>query len=336
MRNYQPSNPRKSYIKAAGLVVVLILVFIIADRLYTGKIPSLDLANLSVGLAKSKNMLLYDDARRESVRKAVAGFWMTAPSDTQLTPAVSVDDRVELKNNGIIWQVKQYRVVLPAKDTLHFTYVMTGYLIPHGQRLIADSAAYSDIRVLYQVFITNKDTCYGASDITTGWSHAAKPLADSTMRIDGRRYAAYKGELTAFFPKGAINLVKNIALNPCAQDLSFYDVLSKKVSAEYSAMRQPARDTTQVRQAIEDYYSLMLSQAIAAQFSIGDIEKTPVVSLKFTVKPNGSMVDVDVEKKTPGINAIERFAAATMATLKLPPAAQGGDVQMTYTHRQMR
>jgi hypothetical protein len=335
MRTYQPSNPQKSYIKAGVLLVLLIIVFIIADRLASGKVPRLDLANLSAGLARNKDMLLYDDAGREVIRKAVAGFWMTAPSDTQLTPAITVDDRVELKNNGIIWQVKQYRVVLPAHDTLHFTYVMTGYLMPHGKRLIGDSATYSDIRVLYQAMIVNQDSCYGESNTTAGWSHSAKPTVDSVMRIEGGRYIAYRGALPAFFPKGAIDLVKKININPCPPDLSFFEVLSKRVSAGFMTVKEQVRDTVQVRRALDGYYSLMLRQAIAAQYSIGDIEKTPVVALNFLVKPDGSITDVKVEKKTLGVNAIERFAAATLSMLKISPAAHGGDVRMTYVHRQM-
>jgi hypothetical protein len=307
----------------------------VADRLYTGKVPKLDLASLSTGLAKSKNMLLYDDARRDAVRKAVAGFWMTAASDTQLTPAIRVDDRVELKTNGIIWEVKQYHVVLPTRDTLAFTYVMTGYLMPYGQRLIADSSAFSDIRVIYQVMIVDRDTCYGASDITTGWLHSARPGADSLMRIEGARYRPYRGALTSFFPSGAIDLVKKVNLNPCPQELSFFDVLKRRVSAGYRAAKEGVRDTTTVRQALDDYYSVLLKQAIGAQFSIGDIEKTPVVVLRFRVADDGSIGDVRVDKKTPGINAIERFAAATLSTLKVAPAASGGPVEMTYLHKQL-
>jgi hypothetical protein len=334
MQGYKKSNPQASYIKAGVLFAILVVLFIISDRLAKGKMPSMNLAKMQSGLARMNQMQLYDDAKKDSVRKAITGLWITAPGDMALTSAINMEDRIEIKDNGIFWQVKNYRVILPAGDTTRFTHIMTGYLMPFGQRLTGDSTAFSDIRVIYQVMIQNQDTCYGESDITIGWPHSARPKPDSSLMIDDARHVAYKGEIAQFFPEGATKLVKKISLGACAAEYSFYSVLRKQVTDEYAGIQKNARDSSEVRSIIENYYSVILRQAVGAEFSIGDIEKTPEVRISFSVNPEGNVIDAKVMKKAPGVNSLERFVATNAGLWKFPPAKGSHIVKMVYEHHQ--
>jgi hypothetical protein len=334
MQGYKKSNPQSSYIKAGVLLAVVVILFIVSQRLSTGKLPGADMTKLQLGLAKLNSMQLYSETKKDSVRKAVAGLWMTAPESRALTGMIDLDDRIEMKDNGIIWQVKTYTVALPSGDTSRYSYIMTGYLLPFGQRLAADSTAYSDVRVIYQVMIKDKDTCYGESNIMTGWSHAPRKAADSIMMFEGTKYRLYSGDVTRFFPAGAVNLAKKLSLNPCKIDYTFFESLERRIAGAFEMKTGATRDTAEIHSIVTNYYAPLVKLAVAAQFSIGDIEKTRDIAISFTVKPDGTVAKSSVVKNLPGIFAIERFVANAALLWKFPAAQQGKDVTIIYKHHQ--
>jgi len=166
----------------------------------------------------------FSDEQKDKIRQHYAGFWQFV-SDTTITSSnVRKSDCVEFKDNGIVWEVIQWRLKLPSGDTLATDQVLTGYVSPYSKAPYDSQKTIAEFRVLHQAFISNSDSCYGKSDVDELWEFAKN---NEGLTINHRVFVPYKGEIADFFPEGMIHVVDKLQLNEC-RDLSLSSFAKRK------------------------------------------------------------------------------------------------------------
>lgn len=203
-RSDRRSSSTSSFAKALLFLVVLVVAWFIADRVGRKGIPGPFSEMLNSEQAPSGGYIPLDTASQNRVVEAAAGFWRASLHDSLSDHLFTGTDMIELKDNGIVWRVLDYRLFVPGGDTLVYRKVYDAYLRPHGWERGKDSVAACDVRILRQAAIAGPDTCYGPTDVDVVWSLGI----GVGFALEGRNYAAYSGDLGEFFPQGAIDMLE--------------------------------------------------------------------------------------------------------------------------------
>ena len=117
--------------------------------------------------------LYYKDAKQfDSTQKALflkshAGFWTRHTETLAGGLPLTKDDRLEFKDNGIIWEVVAWEVTMPAGNVMKFVQVRTAWVAPFGT-LQGDTLG--DAFTIHQTFIRAKEpvSADGTSSICGG------------------------------------------------------------------------------------------------------------------------------------------------------------------------
>jgi hypothetical protein len=146
----------------------------------------------------------FSEEQKTIYLKGLAGFWTFDLEKMAGGKLVSKKDRLEIKENGIVWQVVEWKMTMPVADTAAtFTHIRTAYINPYG---ISRGDTLSDAYVLSQAFICGNDTCFGGYNYSELWQISRR---GGDLMISKRNYRPYRGDLTAFFPPGAVDLVES-------------------------------------------------------------------------------------------------------------------------------
>ncbi len=135
---------------------------------------------------------------------AHAGLWEYTSEVTAGGLPLARSDLLEIKSNGIIWQVAQWDVALPgptAPVATRLIQVRTAYVVPYGA---LGNDTLSDAYTIHQIFIRGSDTCFGGWNFLDLWNMAK---SGDSLVLNRKKYGRYRGEPAAFFPKGLIDLV---------------------------------------------------------------------------------------------------------------------------------
>lgn len=228
------SSFRRAMVLFAGLVLALLLY---------ARIPGL-LSRITAILQESADASYqrgeFSEAQQDSLRKKIAGFWLYGADSAAGSRDVALSDRVEIKDNGIVWQVRDLRISLPTNDTARVREIRQAYLTPF--RWVDQHAGdlLCEVWSLKRILIRDSDTCYSTERVEEAWQ----------VRVDSsgflwrdREYASYGDrDLSLFFPASLLDLVDEIGLRKDAT----YSIKGKTVtlSGDRGALRRQVAGRT--------------------------------------------------------------------------------------------
>jgi hypothetical protein len=251
-----------------GFILLFILIALIV---FTQNLP-LIVKQVSTGLS-AKGLHSYGqrditEAQQDSLRSAIAGLW--AFDGVRSDSASNVlTDRIELKKNGILWQVQQLKLFLPSGDSAVITTIQQGFIAPFFWVNRGESTLLCEVQVLKRVRIIGRDTCYmrteeKVKDVFKRDSSFFAPTmvpvwlltADGTRFIwQGRSYRNWgTNDITKFFPAGAITLVDDIHLPQCPVRKNDRAALRELICGDVSKMKLAARRSDDVLNLMRLYY----------------------------------------------------------------------------------
>lgn len=208
----RPSNTKT----LVGMIAILIVVVIVINKFS----KSADIQDYSKYKEKAdlyKQLSPFPEETRMSALPPFVGFWQfNKVQNDASTPWTS--DRIEIKDNGIIWRVRTAILNKPSGDTLRFMHASTAYIRPFAKFKTDSQRVIFDVRIIQQSYIAGNDTCYGQSNFDTTW--------DISRTSDGLAFSNYTltpfdtTDLKHFFPEGAIAVVDAVSLNRCSQGFS--------------------------------------------------------------------------------------------------------------------
>lgn len=339
---HKKNKSNRSFVMAGLFLVALVIVVVVSVQVsQTGDRSSFGdmLRQKMDGIG-----LQLDDAGIRAAQKDVAGFWESVTPASDST-RIRVNDRLELKDNGIIWRVVRYSVLLPSGDTARFTHVLSCYIRPWGS-MRGDSGRVScDSRIIGQVMIHDGDTCYGTTQEDYVWK---VQRMDDTLVFEGIRYAPYRGaSLDTFFPprligteiareysvgngfvalaKGTqrkrVSIVDDVHLGECPPGTGVGQFVRDKLVADARARTAPASQAELGRIARWYYAPLLRTDALRnfgeAGSRIGD-----TVWAHFTVRTDGTVSNARVRSGTVALAKLEAAVASEIAAWKFPFPAE--------------
>ena len=284
-----------------GLILLAVLVILV---LFLSKIDILTKYAESIFSADSfsssdSTAMTATDSLRNEYYKLVMGFWEHSSNNLY--------DRIELKDNGIIWQYTEKTFEFPYNSSKKISRVSTSFLSP--MRFGMNNYAMSNLRVIRETWFM-PDTCYGKNfyDIV-----AITGFSNDTLFFDNVPYTRYTGELKDFFPAGAVNLVDDIRVRSCNKVNPLPDWLRENIAYSFDDREIPFDALKFEReQLLKKYYiPYCLSRVEGALM----FEQTYDLDLKIIVSPNGSVDTCFVKgkefvskaSKTPIINEVKKW-----------------------------
>jgi len=202
------------YMKAALGVVMMIIVALIINSL-SKKADVDDYAKYKAGVENNKKLNPFSEPQKDSVGTLIAGFWIHDKAADSISPAIF--DRIEIKDNGIVWRVITYKFPQDSIDTAVFTHAYTSYLRAFASNKDNPSLLTLDNKMLQQVF-AGYDTCYANPTPDSTW---IMRLTDKGIESGGKLYSPFDTtDLSSFFPKGAVKMVNDINIVQCKNGVS--------------------------------------------------------------------------------------------------------------------
>ena len=280
------TSPKKNSSKSSFVQAILLIVFLALGYLgYTflkrgGLTAGLN-SFMSTDISDFRSLQAMDEEKKNALKKVLGGFWVFTTGDS-LAP-VQKEEHLELRDNGIIWQVNRWRVTYPDGDTAEYFHVRYGYLNPYS--IAADEKSIvCEVRSIRQVFIIDNDTCFGESQVDELWQAR---MSDSLLVMNRKRYLPYDGVVTAFFPEGMIDLIDKLIMNDCTGKFSLGRVVEEHLRTLYQTDDATRTcDTIVVGKTIHDYFLPAVVDEIFS--SIPYFPSLPSsVGFPLSVKPDG-------------------------------------------------
>jgi hypothetical protein len=348
MKIITPKKPSDLFIKA-GIFGVFFLIVLIFFLIASKNVKSVDTGSKILnGVTRYKG---FSEKEKDALRLRNAGFWQYA---SDISATISVSDRIELKTNGIFWQVTQYAIGLPSGNSTRFMHVITGYLNPFCK--LAENNRDSilcDVHTINQTFIMGHDTCYGASNSDTTWNVTAN---GKRFELGNRAYAAYDtagGALFRFFPSGVLDIIdkprsrkayvvgdktvyvaKNEAKTPsagnssqtfdfrqCPESSTFESFVRKAVISDMGAIKVDALTVDAVQKIVDAYYRIFI-EAIATGARRTVPGESKVVKIEFDVLSNGKPSGARVDGSAPDNKKLEPALLAEVNSWVFPSVKQ--------------
>jgi len=294
------STSKKAMLKGLGLLVALICVFALMSNMET--------ISYAVGQMLSPRQfdvaaLEATNAKREEHYKLIAGFW-EHKSD-------SLFDRIEILENGIIWQYTQKKFILPNATADTISRISTSFL--HPVSFEEGNIAMSDLRMIREVWIM-PDTCFGRRSFL---DYAQTKKSDGTLFFNGVAYTRYEGEIREFFPVNSLSLLRpnavTISMPSCGTDAHVLDWLRQRIAGSFENRVFSAEELRAERENLLNNYFIPLSLTrIESRFLPG---QEMSVDLRILVAADGSVDTVFVRgqgfasqaSRLPIINEVSRW-----------------------------
>lgn len=143
----------------------------------------------------------FTDEQKAGFLRDHAGLWLFQSYSLAGGVPLKRIDRLEFKDNGIVWQAVEWDVTMPSGKQAAFYQIRTGYLEPYGTM---GSDSLGDFYTIHQSFITGVDTCFGGWNFVDLWKIRRE---GASLVVSKRMYEPYKGEPSVFFPEGMLDLV---------------------------------------------------------------------------------------------------------------------------------
>ncbi|MGD9202715.1 MAG: hypothetical protein PVI26_14230 [Chitinispirillia bacterium] len=319
------SKESNSFTKAVILLIGLIAAFFFYHRITTGNFVEqfLNLFEFSKSGPYSELGEEFSDEVKDSVKKAIAGFWIL---NTPIQKNILLNDRIELKDNGIIWRIKHFTFSLPSGKNVELTQLINAYINPYTNPSDDFSNVICEMRTLRQVWLYDGDTC----DIRNFNDDLVKVFGDgNSFELENRRYTKYTDpDLSNFFPKDQLYIIHKLTRSDETQskagytidkgkviikdqknqniDVDFYvyprcfdgyvevEVLRKKLRSDLQEVTIQKRENSNIISLVKNYY---IPFCLSPQDIISDIltEKSSDVSIAFSVNWKGDIEKIKVE-----------------------------------------
>jgi hypothetical protein len=287
------SSTRSSLIRSVALLAILICGFYMVRQFSRHGLPAqiASFINTDADVTRQK-IVQMSEAQQDSIRKLVAGFWVSEFKNQNGT--VRKSDHLEIRDNGIIWQVINWAVTFPSEDTLSMYLARNGYLIPHGKR--SEKSGYAcDVRIIRQTFIIRTDTCYGASQVDELWSMEKSP---DGLICNDRSFSSYTGKIVEFFPEGMIDLVDKLITNGCAPGYNLQSYARDAICAQLKSLDPIEFNKETMRQWISHYYDPLIVDDILHSQMLFSIPESLTVS--FGISADGKVTESRIKYGTSG------------------------------------
>jgi hypothetical protein len=284
------------------------------------------------------------------LKQKVSGYWQhTEPEQLPQKP-YRVSDRIELKENGVFWQVNKLTLWLPYGDTSVCTHIQTGYINPFKLKGADSGTVLVDALVKSQAFAQKFDTCYIASlsaaiqnqrnIISMSQDVFAKELKKmhDSLFVDGRLYTSYDTNTNAladFFPRGSVEIIDNIAIGECKQNTSFGDFVISELRQAFSSKNSGDSDTGAIRSVISRYYAPLVVSELSRHFTTGMLEPLHgSITYTLTVDAKGAVAEVKKNKAHVGNNDFEKILASNIKQWYFMPisgSSQTRSIKYTFS-----
>ena len=252
------SAPKKGTSKTSFVQAVLLIVFLVLGYLGYSVLKK---GGGTAGLNSFVNMEVEDfralksmkEEQKHALQKTFGGFWVYSTADT-FAP-VRKEERLELRDNGIIWQVIRWQVAYPDEDTVFYYQIRHGYLNPYS--VAADGRSIvCEVRTIRQVFMQNDDTCFGQSQVDELWQAR---IDGSLLVMNRKRYQQYHGELSLFFPGGMIDLIDELIMNDCRHGINLGGVVREQLRECFQKSEWTRTcDASYMGQLVNDYFKVCI------------------------------------------------------------------------------
>lgn len=294
MHNTKKSSSRISLIKGIVLLSILVIALLFVSSLRRFGLPAQVSSLLNVDYDVSRQKIVQiPESKQDSIRKTFAGFWVSATENNDA--AVKKYNNIEIKDNGIIWQVIKWFVTFPSGDTLSMYHVRNAYLMPYGQHQ-GKSGYACDVRIIRQIFIVGNDTCYGSSNTDNLW------LLENTsggLKLNNLAFGSYDGELSNFFPEGMINHVDDLLLKSCSPGANMQVYATDAIKKQLENLAPMSYKSEAMQQWITHYYEpLVIDDALHSQMFYSIPESLTVT---FKISPDGKVIEPKLKSGVKGI-----------------------------------
>jgi len=246
---YKRGSSKASFVQAVLLIAILVIGFLGYQVLKKGGLSAGLNAFVNMDVQNMRPLQAMADEKKVALQKTFGGFWVNETADS--TARVRKYDCLELKENGIIWEVIHWNIRYPDGDSSSVYHVRYGYLNPYG--LAADDKdVVCEVRTIRQIYIYGNDTCFGASQVDELWQTRKE---DSLLIMNRKRYQPYHGELTVFFPEGMIDLIDKLINNDCRHNFSVATLIKEKLGEYISTISgEKTADSTSIGELLHTYF----------------------------------------------------------------------------------
>lgn len=316
MKPMTPKKPSDLFIKA-GIFGIFFLIVLIFFMIASKNVKSVETGSKILnGVTRYKG---FSEKEKDGLKLRNAGFWQYA-SDSAST--INVSDRIELKTNGIFWQVTQYTINLPSGRSTRFMHVITGYMNPFCM-LAANNkdSILCDVHTIKQSIIMGKDTCYAPSNVDTTWCVVAN---GERFGIGDRNYARYDtagAALFRFFPEGALNIVDKITLLQSPPGSGFISFAKKAIISDMELVKVDVLTKDAIQKIVDAYYRDFI-ETIVSGAPQDAAAKNKAVKIEFDVASNGKTSNARVDASALNNKKLEPAVLAEVNSWVFPSVKQ--------------
>ena len=317
----------QSYKKAAILLggIALLVAFM------NIKIDTSGVNKMFAAMSSSSNLTrhdmapVYNDSQKTLIKKRFAGFWKF---NGLISKNIFFDDRLEFKDNGIVWRYTKWTVYLPSGDTASVGQVTQAYSNPYAPLVNDSLTVVCESKVLKQVDIMTNDSCYSTIFPDELWTIARK---DSSFYLGGRKYSSYKdSSLAVFFPQGVIKLPDDVRVREAKGDYPVIDWFRKDI-AQDCAKLNGGSDTSRLMSILSSWYvPLCLRQAFVSQAGGPRIADTVRLAFELGIKPDGSVADVSVQGNSMNSIMFQRILKNEVSAWRFPQTTLNKTIRLRY------
>jgi hypothetical protein len=312
------SSGNRSLYMLMGLSVVLIVVL----WQVINKVPVLFSSGLTTSERRDKSGSVnrFDDAQKEVVKKRFAGYWVFETDTISGVNTIHKSDRVEYKDNGIIWQVITWDVAMPSGKRSTFHQVRTAYCNPFGTAGNGDTIC--ETAVLKQAFLTRSDTCVDKSTKVVYLETWNARRNGGKLNLCNREYTLYAGDPAAFFPDGMIRFVDSIMHRICNGQTYISEFVRASIAAELEKTVSSGDRGKEITTLIDRYYVPAVIAENWRGFSKSALKK---IGVSFQVTPQGTITAGD------GSEAFFKGLLFEMETWRFPkPVGNAGKTPIDH------
>jgi hypothetical protein len=265
----------------------------------------------------------YEDATVDSIQKLMGGFWVWA-----VDSPVQVRDRLELRDNGIIWNQLQYRYPLPDGTTRTRHHMIHAYIEPYGMKQGDSATSVCNAILIRQIWFSEDDTCFGSSNDTLMWQISRN---ESTLTFENRTYRPYTGSLDTFFVSGAVDLVDSVGIDNCPRPAHIRRFMREDIVTATDRVPAMPHTPSRIRTYIDRYYLPITVINVVNGMARIDPARPRGLQARFVVTAEGRIEQVRLTGADTWHESRKTALQRRMGTWLLPAAAgSGAPVSLTY------
>ena len=280
---------RSPFAKAIALAIGLVIALYLYHKVKTSNLMEVFLSVFEDTMTTPTNQSKFSNRERDSLVELASGFWVYKSDTADL---ITIDDRLEITDNGYMWQVEQTQFTLPSGNKKNITHVFHGFFYPSSISVPDTTYVNIVVRNLPQMWIYDDDTCiitkyFGGTrshkviedafaDLVVGdFKDEAVDvfLGGKFFKMNNRKYTPYGDEdIQIFFPEGLIDKVYNLTTADDVKKDEMYTIKGKEVTLSKD-IKSKGEIELSTHKECTDCFSLrdFLRKAIAE-----DLQKTPV------------------------------------------------------------